>query len=59
MKIRTRQLISTALVTSIFSILIGGFAIWGSHQSEISMVDKRLDQVESDIRNNPLNAEMP
>jgi len=56
MKIRTRQLISTALVTSIFSILIGGFAIWGSHQSEISMVDKRLDQVESDIRNNPLNA---
>jgi len=56
MKNRTRQLITTGLVTSTLSILIGGFAIWGSHQSEISMVDKRLDRVENDIRTNPEDA---
>jgi len=56
MKNRTRQLITTGLVTSTLSILIGGFSIWGSHQSEISMVDKRLDRVENDIRTNPEDA---
>ncbi len=53
---RTRQLITTGLVTSTLSILIGGFAIWGSHQSEISMVDKRLDRVQNDINANPVDA---
>ena len=56
MKNRTRQLITTGLVTSTLSILIGGFAIWGSHQSEISMVDKRLNRIESEIRSYPEDA---
>ena len=45
MKIRTRQLISTALVTSVLSILIGGFAVVSTYRSEIAMIDKRLNQV--------------
>jgi signal transduction histidine kinase len=53
---RTRQLITTGFVTSTLSILIGGFAVWGSHQSEISLVDKRLNQVERDIRSYPEDA---
>jgi signal transduction histidine kinase len=56
MKIRTRQLISTALVTSVLSILIGGFAVVSTYRSEVAMIDKRLDQVESDIRVNPMDA---
>ena len=56
MKNRTRQLITTGLVTSTLSIVIGGFAIWGSHQSEISMVDKRLNRIESEIRSYPEDA---
>lgn len=56
MKNRTRQVITTGLITSILSILIGGFAVWSNYQSEISIVDKRLNQVENDIRNNPVDA---
>jgi len=56
MKNRTRQLISTALITSILSILIGGFAVVSTYRSEIAMIDKRLNQVESDIRVNPMDA---
>ena len=56
MKIRTRQVISTALVTSVLSILIGGFAVMSTYRSEIAMIDKRLNQVESDIRVNPMDA---
>jgi hypothetical protein len=56
MKIRTRQIISTALVTSVLSILIGGFAVVSTYRSEIAMIDKRLNQVESDIRVNPMDA---
>ena len=56
MKNRTRQLISTALITSILSIFIGGFAVVNTYRSEIAMIDKRLNQVESDIRVNPMDA---
>jgi two-component system OmpR family sensor kinase len=56
MKNRTRQLITTGLVTSTLSLLIGGFAIWGSHESEISMVDMRLDRIENEIRSYPEDA---
>ena len=56
MKNRTRQLITTGLVTSTLSIVIGGFAIWGSHESEISMVDMRLDRIENEIRSYPEDA---
>ena len=53
---RTRQLISTALITSVLSILIGGFAVVSAYRSEIAIIDKHLNQVESDIRVNPLDA---
>jgi len=56
MKNRTRQLISTALITSILSILIGGFAVVSTYRSQIAIIDKHLDQVESDIRVNPMDA---
>ena len=55
MKNRTRQLITTALITSVLSILIGGFAVVSTYQSEIALIDKRLNQVESDIRVNPID----
>jgi signal transduction histidine kinase len=53
---RTRQLISTALITSVLSILIGGFAVVSTYRSEIAIIDKHLNQVVSDIRVNPLDA---
>ena len=56
MKNRTRQLISTALITSVLSILIGGFAVVSTYNSQIALIDKHLDQVESDIRVNPMDA---
>lgn len=56
MKNRTRQLVSTALITSVLSILIGGFAVVSTYRSEIAIIDKRLNQVESDIRVNPMDA---
>lgn len=56
MKNRTRQLITTALITSVLSILIGGFAVVSTYRSEIALIDKRLNQVESDIRVNPIDA---
>jgi two-component system OmpR family sensor kinase len=56
MSTRTRQLISTALITSVLSILIGGFAVVSTYRSEIAIIDKHLNQVESDIRVNPLDA---
>ena len=56
MKNRTRQLISTALITSVLSILIGGFAVVSTYRSEIAMIDKRLNQVANDIRINPTDA---
>ena len=56
MKNRTRQLISTALITSVLSILIGGFAVASTYNSQIALIDKHLNQVESDIRVNPMDA---
>lgn len=53
---RTRQVVTTALVTSILSILIGGFAVSSTYLSEIALIDKRLNQVEYDIQVNPLDA---
>jgi signal transduction histidine kinase len=56
MKNRTKQLFTTALITSILSIVIGGFAVWNSHQGELAIIDRELNQVESDIRANPVDA---
>ena len=56
MKNRTKQFFTTALITSILSIVIGGFAVWNSHQGELAIIDRELNQVESDIRANPVDA---
>jgi len=53
---RSRQLVAIAVITSILSILIGGFAIWNSYQSEISIVDRNMNLVASEVRDNPLDA---
>lgn len=56
MKSRTRQVVTTGLITSILSILIGGFAVWSSYQGEIAIIDNELNQIEFDIRSNPIDA---
>ena len=53
---RSRQLLAIAVITSILSILIGGYAIWNSYQSEISIVDRNMNLVASEVRDNPLDA---
>lgn len=45
MKSKTRQIFSTFALTSILSFLIGGFAVWGSYNSEISIVENHLNMV--------------
>lgn len=49
MKSKTRQIFSTVALTSILSFLIGGFAVWGSYNSEISLVENHLNIVVHDI----------
>lgn len=49
MKSKTRQILSTVALTSILSFLIGGFAVWGSYNSEISIVENKLDMVVKDV----------
>ncbi len=56
MKLRTRQLVTTGLITSVLSILIGGFAVLSSYQGEIGLIDSELSQLESDVRINPMDA---
>ena len=53
---KTRQVLAIAIVTSLLSILIGGFAVWGSYRAEISMIDSHMNILESDITNNPSDA---
>ena len=53
MKSRTRQVLATATVTSILSLVIGGFAVWGSYESELSLVDSHLNMVVSDVAVSP------
>ena len=55
MKSRTRQFFAAAVVTSTLSLLIGGFAVWGSYQSELSIIDKEIDIVVVDIAQNSGN----
>lgn len=49
MKSKTRQILSTVALTSILSFLIGGFAVWGSYNSEISVVENHLNMVVKDV----------
>lgn len=53
MKNTTRQVIATATVTSILSLFIGGFAVWGSYQSELSVIDENLNIIASDVSQSP------
>ncbi len=56
MKNKTRQVLATAIVTSLLSILIGGFAVWGSYRAEISIIDKHMMVVRDDVNSNPSGA---
>ena len=56
MKNKTRQVLATAIVTSLLSILIGGFAVWGSYRAEISIIDDHIALVASDVNSNPTDA---
>lgn len=49
MRSKTRQIFSTVALTSILSFLIGGFAVWGSYNSEISLVENHLNMVVRDV----------
>ena len=53
MKDKTRQIFATVTVTSILSLLIGGFAVWGSYQSEISVINEHLKTVVLDVELSP------
>ena len=53
MKSKTRQILATAIVTSTLSILIGGFAVWSSYESEKSIIDEHLNMVALDVTQSP------
>jgi len=53
MKDKTRQIFATVTVTSILSLLIGGFAVWGSYQSEIAIINGHLKTVALDVGLSP------
>jgi signal transduction histidine kinase len=53
MKSKTRQILATAIVTSTLSILIGGFAVWGSYETEIRIIDGHLNTVALDVAQSP------
>lgn len=53
MKDKTRQIFATVAVTSILSLLIGGFAVWGSYQSEIAIINGHLKTVALDVGLSP------
>jgi len=55
MKSKTRQILATAIVTSTLSLLIGGFAVWGSYESETGIIDEHLNTVALDVTQNPDN----
>ena len=55
MKSKTRQILATAIVTSTLSLLIGGFAVWGSYESETGIIDEHLNTVALDVIQNPDN----
>ncbi|CAB4649169.1 unannotated protein [freshwater metagenome] len=55
MKSKTRQILATAIVTSMLSILIGGFAVWGSYESETGIIDEHLNTVALDVAQSPDN----
>lgn len=50
MKLSTRLTLATAAVTSISTLLIGGFAVNASHNSGIALLDKSLNQVATSVR---------
>ena len=53
MKSKTRQILATAIVTSTLSLLIGGFAVWGSYESEIGIIDEHFNTVTLDVTQSP------
>lgn len=52
MKLRTRLTLASAAITSISTLLIGGFAVNASHNSGIALLDKSLNAVATSVRGN-------
>ena len=52
MKLRTRLTLASAAITSISTLLIGGFAVNASHNSGIALLDKSLNSVATSVRGN-------
>ena len=52
MKLRTRLTVASAAVTSISTLLIGGFAVNSSHNSGIALLDKSINAVAISVRGN-------
>lgn len=50
MKLRTRLTLASAAITSISTLLIGGFALNATHNSGIALLDKSLNQVATSVR---------
>ncbi len=55
MKSRARQLLVTVLITSVLSLVIGGFAVFSSFQSDISIIDREITHVVHEVKMNPTN----
>lgn len=45
MNIRLRQVVGAILLTTLVSLLIGSFAIWGSYRADVDVIDRSLHQV--------------
>lgn len=56
MKNKSRQLIFTVLITSVLSLLIGGFAVFGAYQSDIDVIDSEINLVINETIENMPNA---
>ena len=56
MKLRTRLIVASATVTTISTMLIGGFAISSTHNSQIALLDKSLNLVISSINRDSTSA---
>lgn len=53
MNSRTRQVLATVAVTSILSLVIGGFSVWSSYHAELSIVENHINTVALDVTSSP------
>lgn len=53
MKSKNKQFLATIIVTSVLSLIIGGFAIWSTYQNEISLIDSDLETIVLGVHKSP------